>query len=426
MAGRPRAAILVTGDEVLRGRVRDRNGGVLARSLDERGAAVERIVVVGDGLDALEGALAEVLRSGVDLVVTSGGLGPTHDDRTMEAVARATGRPLALDRRALDLVRAARAPLRRREVISSETRRAVEEKQASLPEGALVLPPAGTAPGCVLEHAGVTVCVLPGPPWELAAMWEAALGTPPLVRILAAAPGGGAALLRLHGVVESRVVEVLAGAPAEVRDAVEIGICARAAEIEISARGPDAAVAALEHLLEEAFGERLYARRGETALDIVAATLRERGERVAVAESCTGGLLGCRLTAPPGASEWFLGGVIAYANALKEGLLGVDPALLARHGAVSAECAGAMAGGVRSLTGADWAVSVTGIAGPGGGTPHKPVGVVYLGLADPSGGVGVEELLVRGDRERVREQAAASAVHLLRRALRRAAPVRSS
>jgi nicotinamide-nucleotide amidase len=196
-----------------------------------------------------------------------------------------------------------------------------------------------------------------------------------------------------------------------------MGVCARAAEIEVAARGDADAVVALEDSLQAAFGGRLYSRDGSTALDLVARGLRERGETLAIAESCTGGLLGSVLTSVAGSSEWFVGGAVAYENSLKERLLGVQPATLARHGAVSPECAREMAAGARRVTGSDWALSVTGIAGPGGGTPEKPVGLVYLGMAGPGGLLEVHERRFRGDRERVRARAAATAIHVLRVAL---------
>ncbi|MEW6581831.1 MAG: CinA family nicotinamide mononucleotide deamidase-related protein [Actinomycetota bacterium] len=419
MAGAVTAAVLVTGDEVLRGRIPDANGGHLARDLDARGVAVRRIVVVGDGIDTLVRALRELLDESPDLVVTSGGLGPTHDDRTMEAVAAVTGRPLAVDPEALALVRRGRMALRGAETITDATRARVEDKQATLPRGAVVLPPTGTAPGCVVRHGRTLVCVLPGPPWELTRMWARACDEVDELRsVLAGAAPGERRLLRLYAVVESEVVETLDRLDPALRDAVEAGVCARAGEIELSLRGPADAVRRIEAGVEAVFGDRLYARRGETALGLVEAALRARGETLAVAESCTGGLLGARITAIPGASEWFRGGVVAYDNSVKEGLLGVDPAVIARHGAVSEECARAMARGARAAVGADWAVAVTGIAGPGGGTPDKPVGLVHLALAGPG---GVEDAhsprVLRGDRERIRERAAAIAVHLLRRAL---------
>lgn len=413
----PATAVLVTGEEILQGRVQERNAGYLARRLETHGRAPTRVVIVGDGVAAIRDALRELLAAGAGLVVVSGGLGPTHDDRTMEAVAHAVGRPLVLDPGALELVERGRAGIRRVENISAGARRAVEQKQAMLPEGAEVIPPAGTAPGAVVHHAGAVIVVLPGPPWEFEEMWRRAVaGSSAVARLAEGADAGARRLLRLHGVVESEVAaEVARLAPADV-DAVDIGICARSAEIEVAVRGEEAAVHGVEDALHRAFGARLYSRDGTTALQMVAARLESRGETMAIAESCTGGLLGSMLTAEAGSSTWFLGGVIAYANAVKASILGVDVSTLARHGAVSAECAGEMATGALRTTGAAWALSVTGIAGPGGGTVERPVGLVYLGLAGPQM-FEVVERRFRGDRERVRQAAAMTAIHLLRRGL---------
>lgn len=410
-----RAAILVTGNEVLRGVIQERNAGLLARSLDVRGASVERVLIVGDDQPALVAALRELLGLGVDLVCTSGGLGPTHDDLTMAAVAEVTGRPLCVDPSALELVAARSMPVAQTG-ISAETRRTVQEKQASLPEGAVLLPPVGTAPGCVVGHGHALVAVLPGPPWELQEMWERATEEGPVADLLERGGGGQRRMLRLFGVVESQFVEALGGVDPEVLGAVELGVCARAAELEISIRAPEAsaaAVDALEAALEDAFGDALYSRDGRTVEAVVADALRARSTTVAVAESCTGGLLGGRLTAAPGASAYVRGGVIAYDDDLKVALLGVPRDLIARHGAVSAEVAVAMAAGARRAAGSDWALSVTGIAGPGGGSPQKPVGLVYIGLAGP-GGADASRHLFRGDRARVRERSVAFALHRLR------------
>lgn len=413
----PSTAVLVTGEEILQGRVQERNAGYLARRLEAYGRAPARVVIVGDGVATIRDALGELLAAGADLVVVSGGLGPTHDDRTMEAVAEVVGRPLVLHPEALLLVERGRAGIRRIENIPADMRRVVEEKQAMLPEGAEVVPPAGTAPGAIVHHHGAVIVVLPGPPWEFEEMWRRAVsGSSEVERLAEGGDIGVRRLLRLHGVVESEVAAEVARFPRHRADAVEIGICARSAEIEVSVRGEEASVQGMEDALDRAFGPRLYSRDGTTAVQAVAAHLLSRDETMAVAESCTGGLLGSLLTAEAGSSAWFVGGVIAYANSVKEAVLGVSETTLARHGAVSAECAGEMAAGSLRATGAHWALSVTGIAGPGGGTAEKPVGLVYLGLAGPEV-LEVTERRFRGDRERIRQAAAMTAVHLLRRAL---------
>jgi competence/damage-inducible protein CinA-like protein len=410
-----RAAILVTGDEILRGRIQERNAGLIARSLEPLGVEVDRVAIVGDDLDGLVRALEGLLAGPADLICTTGGLGPTHDDLTMEAVARATGRRLAIDAGALAMVEARHAGI----AVDAATRAAVQEKQASLPAGAVVLPPVGTAPGCLLEHEGRLVAVLPGPPWELAAMWEAALAEPMLAALMARADPPRERVLRLFAVPESRVVEIVAGLDADTWDRLRVGVCARHAELEVtirSAPGDEWAADALEERLGAVLGDALYSRDGGSVDEVVARALVAAGQTVAVAESCTGGGLGARLTDRPGSSAYALGGVISYDDEVKRSVLGVDPEVIRRHGAVSRECAREMAEGVRRLVGSDWALSVTGIAGPGGGTPDKPVGLVYVGRAGPDG-VVVEELRLRGDRGRIRDRSVAMALHLLRRGL---------
>jgi nicotinamide-nucleotide amidase len=372
--------------------------------------------MVGDGLDAIAGAVARMLAGGPDLVCVTGGLGPTHDDLTMEAVARATGRRLAIDPEALAMVRARSAGIRGDEGV----RRAVQEKQASLPEGARVLPPPGTAPGCALVHDGVVVVVLPGPPWELTAMWEAALREEPLAGALARAQAPDERILRLHGIPESVLVGVVGGVDPDLWGRLRVGICARDGELEVTVRAlPDdsRAADALVERIAEGVGDALFSRDGSTLEDVVAESLTVAGQTVAVAESCTGGGLGARLTDRPGSSAYMLGGVISYADEVKTSLLGVDREVIRRHGAVSAECAEQMAAGARRALGSDWALSITGIAGPGGGTPEKPVGLVFIGLAAPDGSVRHIEHRRGGDRAAIRDRSVVGALHLIRRAL---------
>ena len=397
---------------MLRGRVEERDARLIAPWLDRRGVAIARVELVGDDVPALVAAVRRMLDEGLEIVCVTGGLGPTHDDLTMEAVAAATGRALRVDPDALAMVRAAgQAP-----GLDPEVAERVARKQASLPEGARPLPPAGTAPGCLLEHGGTLIAVLPGPPWELERMWGDAVAAEPLAGALARAPAPWERVLRLYRVPESRLVAALEALDAAARDALRLGVCARDAELEVTVRhepGAETAADALEAVLAAAFGDALYSRDGREVDRVVADALVAAGQTVAVAESCTGGLIGARLTELPGSSRYVVGGVVAYADAVKTALLGVDPEIIRRHGAVSAECAAAMAEGARARTGADWALSATGIAGPGGGTAVKPVGLVFLGRAGP-GGTVVDEHRLRGDRAAVRERAAALALHLLR------------
>ncbi len=293
----------------------------------------------------------------------------------------------------------------------------VREKQASLPRGALPLEPPGTAPGCLLEHDGAVIVVLPGPPWELRVMWERAVAEQEALRaLIARAAAPPERVLRVHAFSESRVVEVLEGPDAGRWDGLDIGICARDGELELTLRGDRTAASAVEDALGAVAGPALYSRDGRTLDRVVADALVARAETVAVAESCTGGGLGARLTALAGSSAYVSGGVIAYANEVKTGLLGVDPEVIARDGAVSDACARQMATGVRRLTGAGWGVSVTGVAGPGGGTDRSPVGRVHIGLAN-AGGVRASAFDMRGDREQVRRRSVSAALHLLRLAL---------
>ena len=302
----------------------------------------------------------------------------------------------------------------------AEVARQVREKQAMLPAGATVLPPIGTAPGAALEHDGAVVVVLPGPPWELAEMWEAARGGPPLAALLARAGAPAERVLRAFAVPESRVVAALGPLDPDAWDRLTVGICARDAELEITVRsapGDAWAADALEERLRAELGDALYSRDGATLDEVVARLLVAAGQTVAVAESCTGGGLGARLTARPGSSAYVLGGVISYSDPVKRDVLGVDPGLLRRHGAVSAPVAEADG---RRRAASWWAATgpcrSRGSPGPGGGTPEKPVGLVYVGLAGPDG-VAAREHRLRGDREAIRQRSVALALHALRIAL---------
>ena len=413
----PRAAVVVTGAEVLRGAVADLNGAFLARELEEDGVRVERVELLDDDGDAIAAAVRRALAEGFDLVVTTGGLGGTHDDLTMEAVATACGLPMELRPEALALVEAAYGERRRRDGVSARTQHTFEQKQATLPRGATMIPPAGTAPGCAIEVGEAVVVVLPGPPSEVHRMWEGSHDKAPISGVLARGTRPERHLLRLHGVIESQFMDAMGALGEADVDGVEIGVCARDGELEVSLAGRDAAdLAPIEQVLREAFGERLYSHDGTGVVATVITMLEERGETVAVAESCTGGGLGALITSEPGASTVFLGGVIAYGNGVKEAALGVSGEVIATHGAVSPEAAEAMADGAVRVTGSDWGLSVTGIAGPGGGTPDKPVGLVYVGVVGP-GTDAVAELRLRGGRDQVRARAAALALHRLREAI---------
>ena len=404
---------MVTGTEVLEGRVRDENGAAIAADLTARGVRIAGTVVVDDALESITGAVRDALSAGVQLVVVTGGLGPTHDDRTMEAVAAACSVPLREDSGALVLIRDAMSGVRLR--ASDATREVAARKQALMPAGAISLPPPGTAPGAVLEDPGGVVVVLPGPPWECMASWQSARETGPIRTLLGSGGGAAPITLRLAGVVESEFIEAL-DEPRWHDESVEVGVCAKPGELEVVIRPDNAAARALEAHLDDRFPGAIFSRDGSGVEEVLGRALSARVETLVTAESCTGGIIGARITSVPGASAWYSGGVVSYDNAVKQRALGVPMEILTAHGAVSAECAAAMAEGVRARLGATWGLSVTGIAGPGGGTPQKPVGLVYVGIAGPAG-TETRELHLHGDRERVRQRAATRALHLLREAI---------
>ena len=415
---RPRAAIVVTGSELVRGERQDRNGPFLAAEALRLGLEPERITIVGDRPEDLDRALGDGLDA--DLCLVSGGLGPTHDDRTVERVAHAAGVSLVVD---ADLEREIGAVSR---MVADRLRRSYAEfepgvrKQATIPEGAHSLGLAGTAPGLVLETGRAVVVVLPGPPRELQRLWERALDAAPVRSVLERAPARGRRTLRFFGTPESTVAEALAAAGGD-GDGVEATICAREFEIHVDLvvePGGEERADALAEALRSTLDRYLFSEDERSIAEIVLGLARERGETLATAESCTGGLVAGRLTSVPGSSDVFRGGVVAYANAVKAGELGVPAAVLEEHGAVSAEVARAMAEGARARIGADVAVSVTGIAGPEGGTEEKPVGLVYLHVA---GAEGEESRRIDfpGDREMIRGRATMAALHLLRRHLTR-------
>jgi nicotinamide-nucleotide amidase len=413
---RPRAAIVVTGSELVRGERQDRNGPFLAAEAVRLGLDPWHIEIVGDRPDDLESALR--LGFGADLCVVSGGLGPTHDDRTVELVALAAGRELVLD----EALESEIGTISR--TIADRLGRPYTDfthgvnKQATRPDGSVSLGLAGTAPGLVLDLDTCVVVVLPGPPRELQRLWPRALETEPVRRVLARAPGREHRVLRFFGTPESAVAEALAEAGGE-GDGVDVTICAREFEIHVDLFvEPEAADrgAAIEESLRASLGQYLFSADERPVAEIVLDLCRARGLTLATAESCTGGMVAARLTAVPGASDVFLGSVVAYANHVKESALGVPGAVLEEHGAVSAEAAAAMANGARERLGVDVAVAVTGVAGPGGGSEEKPVGLVFAHAAGPDGEKAVRTELP-GDRDMIRGRATAASLHLARRLL---------
>jgi nicotinamide-nucleotide amidase len=419
LSRRPRAVVVVTGSELVRGERTDLNGPFLARSLLALGLEPARIQVVGDGAGELDAALREAVAS-ADLVAVSGGLGPTHDDRTVEVVARIAG--VALELRPeleAEIEAVSRAVAERMKRNYTDFAGGVR-KQATLPAGAISLGLAGTAPGMVVEVGETPVVILPGPPPELRRLWPNALATKAVRRVL---DGGTPPLrrtLRLFGPGESTVAQAFAEAGGE-QEGIEVTICARDFEIVLEVLAePDAEERAerLTDALRERLERYLYSDDGRTVEQIVLDLCSDRGFKLATAESCTGGLVAARLTAVPGFSDTTLGGVVAYSNELKLSQLGVEPALLERHGAVSAEVAEAMARGARERLGADVSVAVTGVAGPGGGTEEKPIGLVYYHAETPDGGAGAS-FSFPGDRESIRRRSVVASLHLVRRLLTR-------
>lgn len=412
----PRAAVLVTGSELVRGGRVDENGPFLARELASRGIEPERISVIGDRPEQLETALRDALE--LDLVVTSGGLGPTHDDRTIELLAQAAGRDLrvdaALEREIESVVRNLAERFRR----PYHEFEAGVRKQATLPDGGISLGLAGTAPGVLLQTGSALAIALPGPPGELQRIWRSALDRPELQEVFARADNPAHRILRFFGLPESAVAGVVAEAGGEA-EGLEVTICAHDLEVQVDLVIPPGGEVQAERVaaaLREAHPRALFAEDDKAIEAIVLDLARGRGLTIGAAESCTGGLVSARLTSMPGSSDVFVGGLVTYDDRLKVDGLGVSRDVLERHGAVSAETAAAMASGVRTELGVDVGVSVTGVAGPGGGTPEKPVGLVFIHAEAPDASRGVE-LRLPGNRDAVRRRAAASALHLLRRLL---------
>jgi nicotinamide-nucleotide amidase len=422
-----RAAIVVTGTEVLSGRVSDRNGPWLAERLRELGVDLAQVTIVGDRPADMLAALEWCAALGVDLVVTSGGLGPTADDLTAAVVGEFCGREMVLDPALEERIAAILLPLRARwPHLSEEAIRESNRKQAVVPAGATVLEPVGTAPGLVVPPAeardGPTVVVLPGPPRELQPLWEEATRTAPFARAIRDATVYEQRTLRLFGMPESEIATTLRAAEQAgvALDEIEVTTCVRGGELEIVTRfEPRAApvYAALEAIIRERHAHVLYSDDGSSVDEQVAALLRAQGLTVAVAESCTGGLVLGRLTDRPGASAFVHGGIVAYSNDVKVQLAGVPPEVLEAHGAVSQEVAVALADGARERVGADIGIGVTGVAGPGGGTPEKPVGLVWIALTAADGRRLVRRADQRGTRADVRERSTTAAMHLLRRLL---------
>ena len=406
-----RAEIIAVGSELLTPYRLDTNSLFLTGELNQLGIRVLHKAVVGDSPEEMQASFRHALER-AELIVSSGGLGPTDDDRTRETVAELLGRKLRRDD----------AVLRHIQERFRRFGRAMPEinaRQAMVPEGATILPnPRGTAPGLWLESNGHIMILLPGVPTELRAMFEAE------VKPRLAKRGHDERLftrdLRITGLPESEVDQRISPLYALYPD-TETTILAAPTGIQLHPRIWTSDPAQAEKLLDEmvqrmalALGEHLYSTRGESLEEVVGRVLAENRATIAVAESCTGGMLAERLTSVPGSSNYFLGGVVCYSNELKTALVGVAPELVEAKGAVSSEVALALADGIRRRTGATLGVGVTGIAGPGGGTPEKPVGLVHIGIADERG-PREREFRFPGDRERIRLHASQAALDTVRR-----------
>ncbi len=425
----PRAGILVTGTEVLTGIISDRNGPWVSQRLRELGVDTAMIEIVGDRPDDLLVALQAMRDAGMAVVVTSGGLGPTADDLTAEIVGRFCGREMVLDAGLEERIAEILRPLMKRwPSADADAVRRANRKQAVIPSGSTVLEPVGTAPGLVVAPAdggGPTVVVLPGPPRELQPMWETAVATDAFAAAISGAGEFRREIVRLYGLPESEIAATLeAAAEAGLAlDDLEITTCLRRGEIEIATRYEPAAQPDYDAMLgfvRDRHGAMLFSEDGSTIDEQVAGLLMgEGGGTLAVAESCTAGLLAARLTERPGASEYFLGGGVVYSNAAKTLVAGVPEELISEFGAVSVEVAQALAEGISGRLGADYGVGITGIAGPGGGSAEKPVGLVCISVWSARDGRRITRApQMPGSREDIRDRSVTVALHLLRRLLR--------
>jgi nicotinamide-nucleotide amidase len=421
-----RAAILVTGTEVLTGIISDRNGPWLSERLRELGVDAAMIQIVGDRPEDLLAALEYMRTQGMALIVTSGGLGPTADDLTAEIVGRFCGREMVLDDELEAKIAEILRPLMRRwPGLDAEAIRESNRKQAVVPQGATVLDPVGTAPGLVVPPlepgGGPTVVVLPGPPRELQPMWHTARDTEAFRDAIAGATTYVNGVLRLFGIPESEIASTLRAAEEAglELEPLEITTCLRRGEIEVSTRYEPPAEPAYEALvgfIRERHADTLFSEDGSTVDDQVIGLLA--GRTIAVAESCTGGLMSARLTDRGGSSAYFPGGVVVYSNEAKIEHAGVDAELIARFGAVSTEVAEALADGAAARFGAVLGIGITGIAGPDGGTDEKPVGLVCFSVSSRDGRRITRSTRLPGDRADVRDRSTTVGMHLLRRLLK--------
>jgi nicotinamide-nucleotide amidase len=427
----PRAGILVTGTEVLTGIISDRNGPWLSERLREVGVDTAMIQIVGDRPEDLLATLRFMRDEGMALIITSGGLGPTADDLTAEVVGRFCEREMVLDEPLEERIAEILRPLMERwPDLDPASVRESNRKQAVIPAGATILEPVGTAPGLVVpprEGNGPTVVVLPGPPRELQPMWETARKTEAFAAAITGAVEYRREIVRLFGIPESEIANPLRAAEAAGLDLapLEITTCLRRGEIEVSTQFEPAGQSAYDAFLDfirERHADTLYSEDGSTIDDQLAELLA--GHRLTAAESCTAGLFAGRITDRAGSSAYFLGGGVVYSNEAKIDLAGVDPGVIERFGAVSTEVAEALAEGIAERFSADLGVGITGIAGPGGGTPEKPVGLVCFSVwmahdTDPTRPPRrlTRRSVLPGSRPDIRDRSVTVAMHMLRRVL---------
>jgi nicotinamide-nucleotide amidase len=410
------AEIITIGTELLLGQLVDTNTTYIAKALADAGIDVHHQTSVGDNTERIAGAVRDGLRR-ADCVIIAGGLGPTVDDLTRDGVSQATSRPLELDENSLKRIGAMFARLGR--PMADNNRR-----QAMVPKGALVLDnDQGTAPGFIIEEGSRAVIAVPGVPREMRAMISQQ-AVPWIVKRYGIEGTIVTRVLKTIGLgesdLDSRIADLFhAGVNPSIAvlahyGQVDVKLTAKAETRELAI----AMIDKLEPLVRERLPDCIYAVDGGPIEQVVGDMLRARRWTLATAESCTGGLIASTITTVPGSSDYYLGGVVSYANEAKLDFLDVAPELVERHGAVSAEVATAMAVGVQGRLHASCAIAVTGVAGPGGGSEEKPIGLVYVALATPDGGADVRKLMLPGDREMVQRRAATAALTMLWKAVR--------
>jgi len=411
-----RVALLSIGDELLFGEIVDTNAAFMASRFYDAGASVSRHLTVGDAPADIAGAIADLLLHS-DIIVATGGLGPTEDDCTAEGAALAAGVFLESNPQALALTR------------DFFLRRGVpmhpaNAKQAELPAGAEIIPnPNGTASGFKLKIGGASLYFLPGVPDEMASMFSATV-LPVVLAATFGVTGTVTRVLKVFGLSEPKSEEAVRSS-VSARAGLRIAYCVNFPEVQVKLRATAADFTSATAMVEEACAEartgladHLFAEGADTMESVVARLLRERHATISLAESCTGGLIAKRLTDLPGSSDYFLESVVSYSNESKTSLIGVPEGLIADLGAVSGAVAEKMAEGVRRLAGSTLSLAVTGIAGPAGGTNEKPVGTVFVALADGDG-TEVKEFRFAGSRDRIRTITCFAALDMLRRRLLR-------